>query len=87
MEIHTVKSGDTIFSIADSYGALPSYVSEVNEINKRTPLCEGEELLLLFPTRTHTVRDGDTLSSISMRFDTKKREIIRANPSDRKSVV
>ena len=81
MEIHTVKSGDTIFSIADSYGALPSYVSEVNEINKRTPLCEGEELLLLFPTRTHTVRDGDTLSSISMRFDTKKREIIRANPS------
>lgn len=81
MEIHTVKAGDTIFSISEGYGALPSYVCEVNEINKRTPLCEGEELLLLFPTRTHTVKDGDTLSSISMRFDTKKREIIRANPS------
>ena len=81
MEIHTVKAGDTIFSISESYRALPSYVCEVNEINKRTPLCEGEEILLLFPTRTHTVKDGDTLSSISMRFDTKKREIIRANPS------
>ena len=81
MEIHTVKAGDTIFSISEKYGAIPSYACEVNEINKRTPLCEGEEILLLFPTRTHTVKNGDTLSSISMRFDTKKREIIRANPS------
>lgn len=81
MEIHTVKAGDTIFSISEKYGAIPSYLSELNEIDKRTRLCEGEELLLLFPTRTHTVKKGDTLSSISMRFDTKQRELIRKNPS------
>ena len=81
MEIHTVKAGDTIFSISEKYGAVPSYLSELNEIDKRTRLCEGEEILLLFPTRTHTVKKGDTLSSISMRFDTKQRELIRANPS------
>lgn len=85
MHIHTVQKGETVFSIAERYGVYPSKIIENNGISNPRRLCVGQELLILTPTRTYTVKDGDTLSGIAMRFDTTRRDILRANPSHTKS--
>ena len=81
MHIHTVKKGETVYSIANQYGVSPSKIIENNGLDNKNNLSVGRELLILTPTRTYTVKSGDTLAGIAMRFGIKKRELLRSNPS------
>ncbi len=80
MHIHKVKNGETVYSIAKEYGIQPSKIAEYNGLENKNRLSVGRELLILTPTRTYTVKHGDSLSSVAMRFGTKKRDLIRSNP-------
>ena len=79
MQIHTVEAGETLYTIARRY-SLPvtKILSDNGLISDR--LTVGDELLILTPTRTVTVRGGDTIESISKRFDIKPRAILTQNP-------
>ncbi len=81
MHIHTVKQGETIYTIAKDYDTTPAKICENNGIENKNQLSVGRELLILRPTRTYTVKRGDTLSGIAMRFGIKLRDLIRENPS------
>lgn len=81
MTVHTVKDGETVFSIARAYGVSPMKLIEYNELSRPDELSVGEELLILTPTRTYTVRGGDTLDRISRSFGVKKSKLQAANPA------
>ncbi len=80
MQIHTVNSGETLYSIARRYSVPATKILTDNGfIGDR--LTVGDEVLILTPTRTVTVRGGDTLESISKRFNIKARALLTQNPS------
>ncbi len=80
MQIHTVKQGDTIYQIAKDYDTSATKICENNGIENKNQLSVGRELLIVRPTRTYTVKRGDTLSGIAMRFGIKLKDLITANP-------
>ena len=79
MKFHTVTGADNIFGIAREYSVCPSKIIEENDIDAER-LVPGQELMLLRPTRTVTVRGGDTIGSICRRFDVRRQSLILANP-------
>ena len=80
MIIHTVKKGDTIYSISKQYGLSPAYIESINNMPNPENLIVGQSVLLLFPDVIHTVMAGDSLFSISQMYSTTVKEILRNNP-------
>jgi spore germination protein YaaH len=80
MIIHTVKEGETIFHIARKYSLPPTKIIEDNA-PCGISLTVGQQLLILTPTRTVTVRGGDTIAKICHRFSVKRSSVIANNPS------
>ena len=80
MTIYTVKSGDSIYSIARSFGVPPSRIITDNFLNDPASLTVGQDLVILFPVQTHTVRGGETLSSIAEDFGVTLLDLYRNNP-------
>ncbi len=81
MQIHTVQNGDTVFGIARKYSVSPMKIIENNNLSNPDRLSVGQKLLILTPTRTYTVRGGDTLASIAKRFGVCEEELYILNPS------
>lgn len=65
MEIYTVKQGDTIASIAQSFGITPEQIINTNLITNPDNLVVGQDLIILIPQITHIVSPGETLASIA----------------------
>ena len=80
MRIHRVKKGEETADIAKEYGIDERLLRKNNEIEDGERLSEGEELLILTPTRTYTAREGDCLSRVALRFGTPINELMRMNP-------
>lgn len=81
MVIHSVKDGDTVFTLARKYRVSPLKIIENNGLENPDALSVGEELLILSPTRTYTVRGGDTVERICRMFGIKKSRLQAANPA------
>lgn len=80
MIIHKVREGESLRDIARLYNTAPYQLAENNGLGVSDPLIVGEELIVPFPTRTYTAREGDTLSGIARRFGVKKQELLSINP-------
>ena len=68
MVIHTVKSGETLYKISKLYGVSPAKIIENNGLRHPDRLSVGKKLLILTPTKSYTVRGGDTIERIARRF-------------------
>ncbi len=80
MTIYTVKQGDSIYSISRELGVPPSRIITDNFLVSPGSLVPGQELVILYPTVTHTVRGGESLFSIAEDFGTTVLELYRNNP-------
>lgn len=80
MQIHVVKSGDTVFSIAKEYGVSVQRLIYDNELYTPENLVIGQALLILHPTKIHQVKPGDTLYSIAQNYQVSVISLIRNNP-------
>ena len=80
MVIHTVKQGETIYSIAQEYGVNVGLILEINGLNESETLLVGQSILVLFPEVTHRVREGETLYSIALSYGVTVKELLRNNP-------
>ena len=79
MHIHVVKRGDTLSSSAAMHDALPAFVAADNGLTLSTPLVIGQALVVRTPKTLHTVRAGETLSSIARDYDLSVRTLLRRN--------
>lgn len=80
MEIHVVRPGDSVFSIANQYGVSVQRLIFDNEIYTPENLVIGQALLILHPTKIYQVKPGDTLYSIAQDFQVSVISLIRNNP-------
>ena len=80
LDYYTVKSGDTLYSIAKKYSTTVSKIKELNNLKSDT-LSIGQELIIpnSFDVKTHIVKPGDTLYSIARKYNTTVNAIKVAN--------
>ncbi|MFC7322607.1 LysM peptidoglycan-binding domain-containing protein [Halobacillus campisalis] len=82
---YTVKSGDTLYSIARKYNTTVSEITSVNQIRNAALIQVGQVLTIPNGStsepaaQTYTVKTGDTLYSIALRFGTTVQKIASAN--------
>lgn len=81
MQIHVVEPGQTLSSIGRQYQIAPGLIARYNGLAPPYSLAVGQSLLILTPSSTYTVREGDTLSSVSRRTGVGVLELLRANPN------
>lgn len=70
MTIHVVQAGETVGSIAESYGVDPARLAADNAVPPSGALAVGQTLVVRFPRQVHAVRAGETLASIAEAYGT-----------------
>lgn len=79
MTIYVVQPGDTLSSIATTYGVSEETLRVNNEITTNN-LVIGQAIVILFPEQTHTVVEGETLLSIANQYDVSVIGLLQNNP-------
>ena len=79
MQIHVVKPGETVFSIAAGYGVDPQRLAADNEVGATGALAVGQTLVVQFPRTVHAVAPGESLSSIAAQYGVSLRQLYRNN--------
>lgn len=77
MTIHVVQAGETVGSIAESYGVDPARLAADNAVPPSGALAVGQTLVVRFPRQVHAVRAGETLASIAEAYGTTVRRLGR----------
>ncbi len=80
MTIHRVTAKETVSLVARRHGILPTTLAALNGLTEKTPLVEGQALLISLPGRTYHVREGDTLKKIAERHGLSLSALLRQNP-------
>lgn len=75
-----MQSGDTLSAIAGRYGVSRSLLVEINGLTAPDRLVVGQALLILVPERVYTVREGDTLYSVSAAQGVPLLTLLQNNP-------
>ena len=85
---HTVRSGETLFSISQLYGTTVLAIQQANGMGSSTVIQVGQVLMIPGATnRVHIVQAGDTLFSISQLFGTTVQAIQQANGMGSSTVI
>jgi len=83
---HTVRAGETLFSISQMYGTTVVVLQQLNNMGTSTVIHVGQ-VLRLPGVRIHTVRAGDTLSNISQLYVTTVAAIQQVNSMGSSTVI
>lgn len=79
ISMYTVKNGDTLSSIAASFGVSINTIRWSNDI-KGSTISPGQTLIILPVSGVrHTVKSGDTISSITKTYKGELEEVLRYN--------
>ena len=92
---HTVKSGETVSTIAKLYGTTTKAILQANGLKTNTIISINQELLIPLPAANtatptptltpsptpfvYTIKTGDTLSAIAKKYDTTVEALMEAN--------
>ena len=80
MKIHTVKSGDTVFSIAKMYGVSEEILVINNGLEGiEDALPEGLSIVVISPSKLHTVSKNETTRSIASKYGISVNDLYRKN--------
>ena len=80
MDIYVVRSGDSLYRIAQNAGVPESRIIADNGLTSSTNLVPGQTLVIQYPGRVHTVSGGETLRSIAERYGVTINQLLRNNP-------
>lgn len=81
MIIYTVKSGDSVYKIANQYGTTTNDIVYANQLSNPDKLAIGQALVIPVDYFEYTVRRGDSLYSIARRYNTTVSKLVDDNPS------
>ncbi len=94
---HTVKKGETLSGIAQTYGTTVSTLAKLNGLSSRSTLHAGKKLKIPSEARPlpepadtpafHRVRRGETLSGIAEKYGTTVAGLRRLNNLSKRSVL
>ncbi|WP_114570623.1 LysM peptidoglycan-binding domain-containing protein [Exiguobacterium flavidum] len=90
VKTYTVKSGDTLYSIARTYGVTVDALIKANNITNPSLIKVGQVLIIPSSTPTvikYTVKSGDTLYSIAQTYGVTVDAIIKANNITNPSLI
>ena len=85
---YTVKSGDSLSSIAAKYGTSWQYLAQINNLSDPNLIYPGQALIISSdsqavpptnPSVIYTVQSGDTLSGIASSYDTTWQHLAQIN--------
>jgi len=79
MLIHVVRSGDTLWKIANTYQTTIQAIVELNGLADPNRLVIGQALVVPTQERIHTVQPGDTLWKIAQNYGTTVQNLAQAN--------
>ncbi len=79
MEIHVVRTGETLEDIARRYGVSAERIALDNDLADPARLVPGQTLVILYPRQTYTVQPGDTLLSIAEAYGVTTNQLLRNN--------
>ncbi|MFC7319964.1 glycoside hydrolase family 18 protein [Halobacillus campisalis] len=79
MQIHVVSEGESVFSIAGLYEAVPNQIIEANELETPGNLVIGQALVIPIDGEFYFVQPGDSLFEIAQLFNTTVDELIQVN--------
>lgn len=77
---YNVQSGDTLISVASSFGISPQTIMMENKLDTTSIIKPGQELTILPTTGiTYTLKAGDTLDSILSKYKVLEEDFLDAN--------
>ena len=79
MQIHVVEQGQTINSIAQTYGTTAEEITRANELPDPNQLVVGQAMVIPIVGSYHWVQSGDTLYLIGQRYQISAAELARVN--------
>ncbi|MFG6118598.1 LysM peptidoglycan-binding domain-containing protein [Thalassobacillus sp. B23F22_16] len=79
MQIYVVQSGDSLFSIANTFNINPQAIIEANELETPGNLVVGQALVIPITGEFYTVQSGDSLYTIAQRFGMTAQELADIN--------
>lgn len=81
MDIHVVKAGESLYSIAQDYGVSLARLMADNQLPDPSRLAVGQTIVVRYPEAVYTVQPGDTLSSVSRETGIPTRILLQNNPN------
>ncbi len=81
MDIHVVRAGETVSSVAARYGVPADILAGVNGVAPDAPLAVGQTLVVRHPRELHTVASGESVYSIALRYGLSVRTLYQNNPA------
>jgi murein DD-endopeptidase MepM/ murein hydrolase activator NlpD len=80
ISIYTVKTGDTLANIAETFNVSENTILWANNISKNTSLKAGQVIVILPVTGiTHKVSKGETIKSIVKKYNADLDEVLKYN--------
>ncbi|NLM75551.1 MAG: LysM peptidoglycan-binding domain-containing protein [Clostridiaceae bacterium] len=79
MDIHVVRPGDSIYSIARQYGVSWQKIVADNELENPDQLVVGQTIVITEGYRQHVVQPGESLYLIGLQYQVRVSDIISAN--------
>jgi len=80
MIIHVVQAGETLKSIAENYGVSEEKIIIDNELINPVDLVPGQTIVIVYPSQTYIVKEGDNLASIALQHNVSVMQLLRNNP-------
>ncbi|NMA65404.1 MAG: LysM peptidoglycan-binding domain-containing protein [Clostridiaceae bacterium] len=80
MDIHVVRPGDSIYSIARQYGVSWQKLVADNELENPDQLVVGQTIVIVEGYRQHVVQPGESLYLIGLQYQVRVSDLVSANP-------
>jgi LysM repeat protein len=79
-DYYTIEKGDNLYSIARRYNINPDLLAILNGLNSEDYIYPNQEILIPKGNYSYYVtKDGDTLDTVSQKFNVTLRELIDNN--------
>src|SRR5690625_7223526 len=79
MQIYTVQQGDSIWNIAQRYGADINQIILVNKLNNPNILAVGQSIIVPEQDREYVVQPGDNMWAIAQHYGVTVQELAAYN--------
>lgn len=87
LQIITVRSGDSVYSLASKYGTTPETIVKDNGLNPAETLVVGQALIVNTKGNNYYVQPGDSLYRISQTYNVPLASLAKVNNLSLKSIL